>query len=830
MARAIKDLAQSFRTLCRNPGFLAVATLTLALGLGPTTAVFSLFEALMLRTLPVERPGELALLGPGSIGVFSRSDLPQAEVFSYSQYTALAEDSNGVLAAVAAAPTFQSRVYWGRDAGPGDVSSRASCFLVTGSYFPLLGVRPFRGRLLEPDDDGAPGASPVAVVSHAFWATRLGGDPGTVGSSISIQGIPFTIVGIAEPSFRGHTVDIPVDLWVPMAMQEQVTLSPSRLVRTVPAETYWLNILARLEPGVSLPEAETAVNARLQEIFLDHAGDGISHGRREELARIQVPLTLAGRGLSRWRKSAGRPLALLWGTTGVVLLIACANLGSLLIVRSSGRRDDFRVRLAMGASRMDLMRPVLAESVVLSGIGTITGLALAFWLLPLLRRWLLEVRNAGALDPQIAAPELLFAAGAGVLTVFATGLFPAMLIARSSIRSGLRMLHAGITSGFEQIRARSMLVSGQVALSVVLLVAAGLFLRTLGELRAVELGVDADTVVGIRVDPRGGGFRPEAQPSMRRRILERVAAIPGVESAAFTGSLPLAGNFGASTISISGYTPADGENMAVIHVWTSQDYFRTLGIRLLEGRLPASDERGTVVVNRAFADRFFPARPALGAIVNDANRIIGIVDNVRQVNVRDDPPPVLYRPATTYEGFLQTLAVRLSASTSRAVDSLRDAIEAAAPGIPVDPEYQSVRTHLERGIAIERMLARLVGAFAAIAVLLSAVGLFGVCSQMVRNRVRELGLRMALGATRWAIAGLVIRRAAALLAFGAAVGALVATAVGRISAGLLYEVDPFDWTVLAWTLATLTACMLPATALPAVRAGRVSPAGALRED
>ncbi len=825
------NVSPALRSLRRNPGFFAVATLTLAVGLGPTTAVFSVFKSLMLQPLPVESPHELAVLGPGAIGIFSRSDMPQTETFSYEQYRSLSQDNHGVLEAVAATPTFESRVYWGGlGHGSGELL-RASCQLVTGAYFPMLGVLPLHGRLLAPEDDGAPGSNPVAVVSHDFWNTSLGADPSVVGSAIRLHGLPYTVVGVAMPPFRGHTLESSIDIWVPMSMQEQITLSPSRLQRSFPVETYWLNILMRLRPEVGLDRAEAAVNARLQEIFVEHLGAGISAETRKDLERIRIPLTPLSHGLSRLRRAAERPLMLLWGATGLVLLVACANLGGLLLVRASGRREEFWLRMALGAGRLDRMKPVLAESMVLAGTGAAAGYSLAFWLAPLIQRWLQSVRGAGAagvLEIRPSHPELLFAAAAGTVTVLACGLVPAMLGARASSASGLRTGQAGVSADRDEVRARSLLVGAQLALAVVLLFTAGLFLKNLGELRSADLGLEAATVIGIRLDPQGGGFSRESQPAMRRRIVDRIERVPGVQSAAFTGSLPLSGNVGMRTTSIAGYVPTEDEEMSVIQVWASPGYFDTLGIRLLAGRFPNRGEANVVVVNNAFADRYFAEGTALGGIIDGDNRVVGIVRNVRQIDVRADPPPLLYKSTTGYEGFLQTLAVRLTLPSADIVRRVREAVREVTPGMPVDREYSSVELLLERGIALERMLAMLVAAFSGVALLLCAVGLFGVCSQIVRNRTGEIGLRLALGATRGQVQALVVRRAAILLGLGAAVGTAGAVAAGRLIAGVLFEVGPFDWRVLAWALSALTVCACLAATLPAVRAGHLTPSEALR--
>ena len=826
----IGDISLAVRALGKNPGFVAVAGVTLAIGIGANTAVFSLFEALMLRALPVERPGELAVLGPGAIGRISKSDRPQEEVFSFAQFQAISRDNNGVLAEAAATPTTDSRVYWGERLSPEGDLLRASCVLVSGSYFPMLGVRPYRGRLLGPEDDGAPGTNPVAVVSHAFWRDRLGSAASTVGSAIRIQDIPYTIVGIAEPSFLGHTVEFRPEIWVPLSMQAEVTRGPSWLTRGVPIETYWLNILMRLKPGISFTEAESAINARLQQVFLEQSGDGITEEDREQLERIHIALTPMRRGLSRLRATAQRPLALLWVATGLVMLVVCANLGGLLLVRAADRRHEFGIRRALGGSLRDLIRPLLAESAILAAVGVLLGCAAAHWMVPVMHGWLLAIRGAQALDVGIAWPELFFATGVGTAALFVFGLAPAVLAVRKTAWGSMRSGGSVATSAKRNVRARSLLVAAQCALAVILLTTAGLFLRSLADLRATDLGVDADRVIGIRIDPQGGGFARETEPSMRRRILERVATLPGVESTAFTGTLPLQGNHGRGTISIPGYAPGEDEDMGVIHVLASPDYFATLGIRLLDGRIPHYGEPDTVVVNQAFAARFFPDRSALGAVINENLGIAGIVSNVRQVRLQDDPPPLVYVSTADYSGFARTIAVRSSLPAEATAEAVRRAVREVVPGMPVDRQFTTVALHLERAVAIERMLSRLVGSFAGVALLLAAVGLFGVCSHMVRSRTREIGIRMALGASVPQVQVLLIRSVALTLGFGALAGVVGAVATGRLVAGMLYEADPVEWGVVAGAVLGLAGSGALATAVPALRMPRVRPSEALRHE
>ncbi len=824
------EIFQVVRSLRRNPGFVAVACVTLAIGIGANTAVFSLFEALMLRALPVERPGELAILGPGAISRISMSDRPQQEVFSFAQYQALRRDNHGVLAGVAATPTLNYRVYWGESPALGGAPQTATCALVSGSYFPLLGGRPFRGRLLGHDDDGTPGANPVAVVSHAFWRGSLGGDPNAVGSTIRLQDVPYTIVGIAEPSFRGHVVESGPDIWVPLSMQVEVTRNPLWLKAGVPFEVYWLNILMRLKPDVTLAQAESAINPRLQQIFLEQAGADITEEHLEHLEEIHIPLTAMGSGISRLRTTAERPLILLWTATGLLLLIACANLGSLLLVRAATRRNEFGIREALGGRLADLVRPLLVESAVLAGLGTLLGCLVAYSLVPIMHRWLVAIRGVQMLDVRIALPELVFATGAGAITVLLFGAAPAALAARRTAWGALRSGGVLATSERSAVRARVLLVGAQCALAVILLATAGLFLRSLAELRATDLGLDAERVIGIRVDPQGAGFKPEAEPAMRRRILNRVATLPGVESAAFTGTLPLHGNHGRSTITVSGYQPGEDEDMGVIHVLASPEYFRTLGIRLLEGRIPGYEEADPVVVNQAFASRFFPGRSALGGVIDQKRSIEGVVADVRQVNLRENPPALVYVSTAQHEGFTRTLAVRSSLPADAAAEAVRRAVREIVPGLPVDRQYTTVELHVDRATVIERMLARLVGSFGGIALLLATVGLFGVCSHLVRDRTREIGIRMALGASNWRVQALVLRSVGTMLGSGAIAGVAGALGAGRIVSAMLYEVSPFDWEVLGGAVLALAISGVLAATIPMIRAVRTHPADALRHE
>ena len=383
---------------------------------------------------------------------------------------------------------------------------------------------------------------------------------------------------------------------------------------------------------------------------------------------------------------------------------------------------------------------------------------------------LAAVRGSEALDARLAWPELTFASGIGALTIFVFGLAPAARATQGAMADTLRTGGSWATGGRSQARARVLLVAGQCALAFVLLTTAGLFLKTLSELRGADLGLDPTNVIGIQLDPRGGGFSPESQPSMRRRILERVETLPGVRAAAFTGALPLERNITSKSISVSGYTPAEDEEMEVIHVWASPKYFDTFGIQILQGRVPGYGDREQVVVNQAFAARFFPNGSVLEGVLGGKTRIVGVAADVRHISPRDDPPPLIYQPTTDQEEFVGRLAVRTSGTGESVASAIREAVRELVPGMPVGRGYQTVASYLEQGIALERMLARLVSAFAGVALMLSALGLFGILSHMVRSRTVEIGVRMALGSTGRQASALVFRGAAIPLVCGAVIG------------------------------------------------------------
>lgn len=823
LGETLTDLRLSLRALGRSPGFAATAVGTLALAIGANTAVFSFIDSLLLKSLAVEEPGRLVSVGPGGSGSVGISDAPQTDHFSYPQLEALRELD--VFSSVAASPTFMTTVFIGERVSPDNVQ-RAQCGLVSGEYFSMVGIRPLAGRLIEPvDDDVRSGGSRVVVLGETYWRRELGGDPELIGETILIQDESFTVIGVVPASFSGHYLETPADLWTPLSTQPVITRRDSLFDKRGRFTNYWLDIVGRLAPGVPKDQAEQAVNAAMLRV---HEADG-----GEELRDFRIRLFPAGRGMSALRPQMEKPLLLLWGGTALLLLIACANLANLLLARGADRRREIGVRLALGAGRTRLLRQLLSESLILAAGGVAAGLATAAWLMPTIEAMVARMRRPNLLEASFDWRVAAFAAGLGLATVVLFGAAPAWWSVKTSLLKALSG-GRGTAADVGHARAKKALIAGQFALSLILLSSTGLLIRTLGELRAVDIGIEPESVLYFGINPRGAGMPADGQDRMRRQILSRVEQLPGIEAAAFTAAFPLGGSYSTSTTQIDGEDP-ESQDVNVLNVRTTPGYFDALGIPLLAGRDFEDNDRfdQVAVVNQAFADRFFPSSSPIGHTLSTGptpQRIIGVVGDVRQRNVRDEPPPMFYRPATGFEGYLGRLIFRVRGSGEEQGRAVRAAVREIAPEMPIGRTPGRLTETIGRTAALEKLLGELTGGFAALALLLAALGVYGVFNYSVARRTGEFGLRQALGAERGDLIALVLRQAAAVLAAGAAVGLVGSLFAGRLLSGILYGVGPQDPTALAGALAALTTAGLAAAYRPALRAANVSPAEALRHE
>jgi len=820
----LADLRFAGRTLRRSPVFAVVSVTVLALAIGANSAVFSFMDALLLKTMTVAEPDRLVSLGPGAHSIFGMSDSPQAESFSYQQFEAL-QELEGVFTRIAASPTFGGRVTVGEPVSPDNIQ-RASCQLVTGEYFGMLGVRPILGRPIEPEDDeaGSSGAR-VAVLSYSYWQRRRGGDPGIVGTTIRLQGEPFTVIGVAPESFTGHHVEAPADMWAPLSQHPLLMGRDSLFVEENYRMAYWLNILGRLAPGVTVRQAQDAVN---RVVVLTHEANGGG-----ELRDFWVEVAPVGRGISSLRDRLTRPLTLLWAGTGLLLLIACANLANLLLARAADRRREVGVRVALGAGSLRLFRQLIAESVLLAAAGVAVGIAVAAWLVPAMTAMIGEMRGGSGISVTLDWRVTAFASALGLFTVLLFGSAPAWW----SLRSGIASAMAGGrgTSGGTQAQARTknLLIGAQVALSLVLLASTGLLLRTLGELRGVDLGVEPENVLLFSMDPSGAA--PDGQDALRRAILSEVEGMPGIQAAAFAEDAPFNGNFSSSTIEVEGYDATPNEDVNILIFRATPGYFDVMAVPLVAGRLfnEADPHDQTCLVSEAFAARYFPNGDAVGGVLgrsNDRLRILGVVGDVRHVDIREGPPPMIYHSALGYERVQDTLLFRVRGDGAAESSAVRAAVRNLAPSLPISRTPSRVMEILDRAAALERLLGKLTGAFAALALLLAALGVYGVFSYGVARRTGELGLRQALGADRGALIALVMRQAVVVLAAGSAVGLVGAVFAGRLLSGILFGVSAYDPAALGVSLATLLGAGLLAAYWPARRAAAVSPAEALRHD
>lgn len=821
----LDDLRYAVRTLARSPGFACIAIITLALGIGANSAVFSFVDALLLKTLPVNEPERLVVLGPGGMGTMSTADAPQEDHFSFAQFEAIRQRSE-VFAAVSASPTVSTTVLIG-DRVPGDDPERAACELVSGEFFSMMGIRPLAGRWIEPNDDEVSTAARVVVISHSYWQRRLGGDPEPLGRTLVLQDMPFQVIGIAPPTFRGHRLELPADMWAPLSFQPTLTRQPSYLSGEHRTSRYWLNVLARLAPGATIEQAEVVVNGEIRRIH--------EAGSNAELRDFHVSVMPAGAGLSSLRGSLSQPLLLLYGATGLLLLIACANLANLMLARAADRRREVGVRLALGASRWRLARQLLGESAVLALLGTGLGLAVASWLMPVMRGMIAEMRVPSMLQVQLDLRVVLLTSLIGLATVILFGAAPVMWSLRTSLRTALSGGRGASLSSFRQARTTNILLAAQIGLSLVLLSSTGLLLRTLGELREVDLGIETDSVVLFAIDARRAGMPVAGQDAMRHSLVEGVRAIPGVMAVAFASSPPMSGNSGTSTTEIEGYEPGPDENMNLIHDVASDGYFDTFGIPLVEGRFfdPSDRFREVCIVSESLARRFFGERSAVGKTLRgryEPMRIVGVVGDVRHVSLRDEPPPIVYKPANSYDDYLRTLMIRLQGGGAAIGQSVQTVVRSVVPQVPFNGTARTVTGLVDSAMKVETLLSWLTGVFAAVALALAALGVFGVFSYSVKQRAGEFGVRQALGANRGNLIRLVVGQASVVLMVGSVFGVAGSMYAARLLEGTLYGVSSLDSIALGGALILQVAVGLLAVYDPARRAAAVNPAELLRQE
>ncbi|MCI0486611.1 MAG: ABC transporter permease [Blastocatellia bacterium] len=813
MGNLLQDLRYGLRMLIKNPGFTAVAVLSLALGIGANTAIFTLVDNVLLRPLAVEEPDRLAL-------VLSSRPKDLNYNFSYPLYRDM-RDQNNVFSDLLA----YSRV--DLNLSEGDQTERIEGEIVSGNYFSALGINPTPGRAFLPEEDRTPGAHPVAVISYGLWQRRLGSDPGIIGKSLKLSGYDFTVIGVAPEGFDGIYLGNRAEIWVPMMMQQQVESRFGELLNE--SGSSWLYIIGRLKPGIDLAQGE----AGLQPLYR-HIQE--THNRPLE---DQITLRSGRQGHSTLPGDLSLSLWLLMGGVGLVLLIACANIANLLLARSAARSKEIAIRLAIGAGRGRLVRQLMTESLLLALLGGAGGIILAFWSTDLLAALLPNDSFAPVeLDLALDARVLGFAFLLSLVTGILFGLAPALNASRPDLVATLKEETARFGRGSRRFGLRNLLVVMQVALSLLLLVGAGLFVRTLQNLRGLDLGFDNRNILLMSVDLSKQGYTRERGQEFYRQLIERAGSLPGVRSVAWASVPPVNAGGSRATVDIEGYTPQTDEEMELNFLTIGPGYFQTLGIPIVRGReFNEQDKPGTpggFIINETMAHRYLPGQDPLGKRISMSGpdgpflEIVGVVADSKYRSMRERPRPSYYIPMSRAI-FLRmaVLHVHTDGDPKALIAAVGNEVRALDKDLPVY-NVKTLSDQLDQALGEERLATTLSSLFALLALLLAAIGIYGVMAYSVGRRTREIGIRMALGAQKGDVLRLVLGESLILVLVGIAIGLGAAFYVTRSLESLLYEVSATDPLTFASISLLLVVVALAAAYLPARRAAKVDPMTALR--
>ena len=828
-----QDFRYALRQLAKAPGFAAVAIITLALGIGANTAIFSLLDQALLRTLPVKDADRLVILQSfGSFNGHTSSRTDENFSFSYPMYRDL-RDQNSVFSGLIATDKVEVGVQWHNQ--PELVDGE----LVSGNYFDVLGVRPALGRMLVASDDVVLDANPVAVLSFSYWQRRFGADPAVLKQSILINGRPFTVLGVAPPGFHSVVMGDTPDLFLPMTMKAEIRPGFTDLLDR---KSRWLNIVGKLKPGVSREQAEASINPLWYSIRaeeLKQRGHSSEHFKESFLNKSHLFVRDGAKGFSPLRSDVETPLLIIMAMVGLVALMACANVGSLLLVRAAGRVREMSVRYALGAKRARVLQQLLVEGLLLGLAGGALGIAIA----PRVSAWLINMiwsSTAGDL-PFSSHPDLrilVFNFSLAVLVSLVFSLAPAAQFWRPNLAPALKQ--QAMTAGGGALRFRRISVAVQIGLSLFVLVGAGLFVRTLHNLKSLNVGFATDHLVTFGVQPTLAGYRPDQARGLFTQVLQTLAGLPGVRSVAGTTDPELADDNTSNNITLAGYTAKENENMNVESPDVSPGYFSTMGTALLAGReFGDQDREGTqkvAVVNESFARHYF-GEPQLavghyyckgGGDVKPDTEIIGVVKDAKHSGVRQE----IVR--TTFTPYLQnpdpgamTFYVRTWQSPESAEATVRSAMQTLDSKVVLD-NFRTMQEQIDDNLTAERVIAILASAFGALAVLMAAVGLYGVLAYSTAQRTREIGIRIALGAGRTSVVRMVLVEVLWLAGISIAIALPTSLLLTYAVRSQLFGISSSDPLTLVVVTLVVAAVALASALLPARRAAKTDPMVALR--
>ena len=833
-----QDIHYAFRWLQRSPGFAAIAVLSIALGIGATTAIFSLWHGVVRSALPgVDKPEQLAILTDPSVSGLWRGrwissiDGPRGwlTVEEFEQLRDHAKSFSSLMASQSSLNTTPVRV-------EGGAPEEARWRLVSGEYFQTLGVGPAIGRVFNVEDDRA--ETPYAVISHAYWQQRFGGSANIVGRALAIGPTTLTIIGVASRPFIGETTGQQPDFWLPLQLQPQVLRGRDRRHDTPPEKTMWLHVFGRLKPSVTLAQADGEANAIFHAGLESFYGAGTPIAQRSELLDQRLALQSGARGASPSRKEFSQSLTALLAAIGVLMLITCANLANLLLARGTGRRLEIALRLSLGATRAEVIRQLVTESVLLAALGAVGALSIAYGLHSAL------VLMLAAADPSFAMPFVVDATIGGfvvlvtLVTALLVGALPAWQTSKLTPGVVLRTEPRGTVGSVGQVRSGRLLVSAQLALSLPLLVGAGLLVQTVFNLQRMNLGFSSERMVLLRLNLQNAGTDITRRARVARDLLDTIERTPGVEAVTYSSLGLFQGGNSYDALEVEGFQPKTDRDRGANVDGVGPGYFSTLGIPILQGReLLQSDVAGSrpaCVVNQAFAGQFFDQRDAIGlhitSVDDDGSRqsceIVGIVGNARTQNLRDDiesryfvasvppaAPTFLVRARTTQQGQM--------------IGGLRTAVQRYDAALPI-LELRTLDEQMAPLTAQDRATARLALVFGIVALALAAMGLYGVLSYAISARRPEIAVRIALGAAPRRVVSMILVDATAVVALGVVTGGALAYAASRLLASRLYGVAPQDPFTVALATGVLLVVAFCASYVPAARASKTNPVAVLR--
>ncbi len=823
------DTRFALRTLTKSPVFVIVAVLSIGLGIGANTAIFSLVDQLLIRLLPVKNPKELVRLRGAGNHYGSNNG---QDKLSYAMYADF-RDHNEVFAGMFCSwdsPTSLSE---------GGKTERVYGELVSGNYFPVLGVHAAAGRLFTADDDKFEGAHPLAVLSYRFWRSRFGGDFNVIGKKLLVNGFPVTVIGVSQAGFDGLEPGESPQIRIPVHMKKQ--FDQLGFYDLQGRRGRWVNAYGRLKPGISLERAQASLQPYMHRMLetevKEKAFAQAAPKAKQQFLRMYLQLLPTARGMSNLQHQFSKPLWALMAIVGLVLLIACANVANLLIARAAARQKEIAVRLALGANRSRIVSQLLVESLLLAGLGGLVGVALAMGIDYGLVSFLPQSEQPIVISAVPDVRILIFNFGLALLTGLLFGLAPALQATRPELAPTLKD-QAGAVAGSGSVRMRKALVIAQVTSSLLLLIAAGLFIRSLQKLKDLDPGFRTQNLLAFSVDPALNGYPPERTRQFFRTLSARLSALPGVDAAGLAIMPVLAGDEWDSSYTVEGAKP--GENPDPHMNFISSNYFKTLQVPILLGRdFTASDRKGApkvAIVNEKFAKRYIGSVNAIGRHIGEGGdpgtktdmTIVGVVGDAKYEGMRDDIPDEVFLPVEQVDFTLGMVAyIRTARDPEQMFSAIRETVRAQDPNLPVFG-MRTLEKQMENSLVTERLIATLSSAFGILATLLAAIGLYGVMAYTVARRTREIGIRIAVGAATKDVIWLVMREVVWLTGTGILIALPCAWALTQLVRTQLYGISPADPASIAAATLGIGCVALVAGYLPARRATRVDPMRALR--